>query len=81
MIDEKSGRTMAIEQSELFKSNGHTSESNEYTPFRVNNSFRSYKHQMKTIATVKLALNRSNDKRHVLEDQIHTLAHGHYQIV
>ncbi|XP_022179328.1 uncharacterized protein LOC111039957 [Myzus persicae] len=80
MIDEQSARSMAINQSVLFKSIGHTSSSNEYTPFRVNNSFRSYKHQMKTISTVKLALNRSDDKRHVLDDQIHTLAHGHYRI-
>lgn len=80
MIDDKSARSMAINQSELFKSIGHTSSTNEYTPFRVNNSFRSYNHQMKTISTVKLALNRSDDKRHVLDDQIHTLAHGHYRI-
>ena len=53
---------------------------NEYTPFRVNKSFRSFKHEMKTIASVKLALNRSDDKRVVLDDQIHTLAYGHYAI-
>lgn len=79
MVDDEKGRDIAIKQFKLFKSTGHTS-SNQYTPFRVNISFRSFKHQMKSISTVKLALNRADDKRHVLEDQIHTLAHGHYSL-
>ncbi|XP_050066055.1 uncharacterized protein LOC126555136 [Aphis gossypii] len=52
-----------------------------YTPYRENVSIRSFKHQMKTIKTMKLTLNRSDDKRHVLPDRVHTLAHGHYKIV
>ncbi|XP_025190195.1 uncharacterized protein LOC112590836 [Melanaphis sacchari] len=46
-----------------------------------NVSIRSFKHRVKTIKTMKLALNRSDDKRHVLSDNVHTLAHGHYKII
>ncbi|KAF0751119.1 Uncharacterized protein FWK35_00013908, partial [Aphis craccivora] len=35
---------------------------------------------MKTISRIKLALNRADDKRVVLENQINTLAHGHFRI-
>lgn len=49
-------------------------------PYRDMRSFRSYHHEIKTILTRKLALNRKDDKRIVLEDQIHTLAYGHYSI-
>ncbi|XP_050547959.1 uncharacterized protein LOC126909567 [Daktulosphaira vitifoliae] len=52
----------------------------DYTPYREMRSFRSYKHQIKSIDSTKLALNRYDDKRVVLKDQIHTLAHGHYKI-
>lgn len=45
-----------------------------------NVSIRSYKHKLSTITSRKLTYNRYDDKRHVLEDQIHTLAHGHYKI-
>jgi hypothetical protein len=71
-------RNLAVEQSKQFELTGLTSTANEYTPFRVNKSLRSFKHEIKTISSVKLALNRSDDKRIVCEDQIHTLAHGHY---
>ncbi|XP_022174132.1 uncharacterized protein LOC111036429 [Myzus persicae] len=80
MVDSDTSRSVALNQFELFKSIGHTSSTKQYTPFRVNVSLRSFKHQMKSISTVKLALNRSDDKRLVLENQIHTLAHGHYRI-
>ncbi|XP_050066570.1 uncharacterized protein LOC126555726 [Aphis gossypii] len=69
------GQELAVEQ---FKQPGCPT--NEYTPFTVNISFRSYKHEMKTISTIKLALNRTDDKRVVLENQINTLAHGHFRI-
>lgn len=54
---------------------------NPYTPYRENVSIRSYEHQLKTVKTIKLALNRSDDKRYVLQDHVHTLAHGHYKIM
>lgn len=54
---------------------------NPYTPYRENVSIRSYEHQLKTVKTIKLTLNRSDDKRYVLQDHVHTLAHGHYKIV
>lgn len=52
----------------------------DYTPYREMKTFKSYKHIVYTTAGRKLALNRYDDKRVVLEDQIHTLAHGHYRI-
>ncbi|XP_050545396.1 uncharacterized protein LOC126907827 [Daktulosphaira vitifoliae] len=51
-----------------------------YTPEREITSFRSYQHRMKTIQTRKLALNRYDDKRVVLSNQIDTLPHGHYML-
>lgn len=69
------GRELAVEQ---FKETGCPT--NEYTQFRVNISLRSYKYEMKTISTIKLALNRTDDKRVVLENQINTLAHGYFRI-
>lgn len=73
-------RNLAIDQSKQFELTGVTSTTNRYTPFRVNKSIRSFKHELKTISTVKLALNRNDDKRIVCDDQIHTIAHGHYSI-
>lgn len=64
----------------LFKDiDGHIT-SEEYSAYREMKSFRSYKHNVFTISSIKLALNRYDDKRYVLPDQIHTLAHGHYRI-
>jgi len=51
-----------------------------YTPYRVNMSIRSFKHQVKTIKSLKMTLNRSDDKRVIGEDRIHTLAYGHYKL-
>jgi hypothetical protein len=51
-----------------------------FTPFRENISIRSFKHQVMTIKSNKLTYNRHDDKRYVLEDRIHTKAHGHYYI-
>ncbi|CAH1731679.1 unnamed protein product [Aphis gossypii] len=47
---------------------------------RENVSIRSFKHKLMTIKTNKLTLNNFDDKRVVLEDKIHTLAHGHYSL-
>lgn len=51
-----------------------------YTPYRLNVSIRSFRHQVKTVNMMKKTLNRSDDKRHILNDCVHTLAHGHYRI-
>ncbi|KAL4126927.1 hypothetical protein QTP88_011125 [Uroleucon formosanum] len=48
--------------------------------YRDNISIRSYKHQLLTIKTKKLTYNNYDDKRVVLDDKIHTLAHGHYSL-
>ncbi|CAI6375722.1 unnamed protein product [Macrosiphum euphorbiae] len=48
--------------------------------YKDNVSIRSFKHQLMTIKTKKLAYNSYDDKRLVLQDKVHTLAHGHYSI-
>ncbi|XP_029348158.1 uncharacterized protein LOC115034828 [Acyrthosiphon pisum] len=48
--------------------------------YQENVSIRSFKHQIMTIKTKKLTYNNYDDKRVVLLDKIHTLAHGHYSI-
>lgn len=47
---------------------------------KENVSIRSFNHQLVTIKTMKLTYNSYDDKRVVLDDKIHTLAHGHYSI-
>ena len=47
---------------------------------RKMNVIRSYKHEVYTETVNKIALSPSDDKRHILEDQTHTLALGHYKI-
>jgi hypothetical protein len=37
-------RNLAVERSKQFELTGSTSTTNEYTPFRVNKSLRSFKH-------------------------------------
>ncbi|XP_025407209.1 uncharacterized protein LOC112681162 [Sipha flava] len=51
-----------------------------YTSYRLNACIRSFKHRVKTVVTMKKTLNRSDDKRYILNDRVHTLAHGHYKI-
>lgn len=52
-----------------------------FQPYTDNISIRSFNHQLKTIRSRKLTYNRTDDKRFVLKDEIHTLAHGHYKIM
>lgn len=49
--------------------------------FTQNVSIRSFKHQLKTIKSNKLTYNNYDDKRIILEDKVHTYAHGHYKSV
>lgn len=42
-------------------------------------AFRSLNHQIYTIVLNKTSLSPYDDKRHILDDGIHTLAHGHYR--
>ena len=44
------------------------------------NVIRSHKHDVHTDEVNKVALCPSDDKRHILEDAVHTLALGHYTI-
>ena len=45
------------------------------------NVIRSYKHGIYTEEINKVALSSSDDKRHILDDGVHTLALGHYKIL
>lgn len=48
--------------------------------YKHNISIRSFNHQLMTLNTKKLSYNNYDDKRVILDDKIHTLAHGHYRI-
>jgi hypothetical protein len=43
-------------------------------------SIRSVDHQVATIEQTKVSLCAIDTKRYVLEDNVHTLAHGHWRI-
>ena len=45
------------------------------------NVIRSHKHEIYTEEVNKIALSPSDDKRHILDDGVHTLALGHYKIL
>ena len=47
---------------------------------RKMNIIRSHRHEVYTEEVNKVALNPIDDKRHILEDGIHTLALEHYRI-
>ena len=47
---------------------------------RKMNVIRSHMHEVYTEEVNKIALCPSDDKRHILEDGVHTLALGHYRI-
>ena len=47
---------------------------------RKMNIIRSHRHEVYTEEVNKVALDRTDDKRHILEDGIHTLALEHYRI-
>jgi len=64
----------------LFQDLGINEQNRNYSAYRDMSSFRSFHHEIKTVSMTKLALNREDNKRIVLEDQIHTIAYGHYKI-
>ena len=47
---------------------------------RKMNIIRSYEHEIYTEEINKVALSAEDDKRHIMEDGVHTLAWGHYKI-
>lgn len=48
--------------------------------YRSMNIIRSRLHQILTLESCKKSLSSNDDKRYILPDGIHTLAHGHYRI-
>ena len=51
---------------------------NEEPQRRKMNIIWSYKHKKYTKTVLKVALSHEDDKRIILDEKIHTLAHGHY---
>ena len=47
---------------------------------RKMNVIRSHKHEVYTEEVNKIALSSDDDKRHILEDGVHTLVLGNYRI-
>ena len=54
---------------------------NRKPQLRKMNVIKSHKHNVFTEEVNKVALSADDDKRHILEDGIHTLALGHYRIL
>ena len=52
----------------------------EEKQYRKMNIIRSRKHEVYSEEINKVALSADDDKRHVLEDKIHTMALGHYSL-
>lgn len=52
----------------------------ELDKYTENVSIRSFRYKLMTIQTKKLSYNNFDDKRVILKDKIHTLAHGHYAL-
>lgn len=48
---------------------------------RSQNTFRCKNHTVFTVKQTKIALSPFDNKRYILEDNIHTLPWGHYKIV
>ena len=46
---------------------------------RTMNIIRSHQHEVYSERINKVALSAEDDKRIILKDRIHTLAHGHYE--
>jgi len=44
------------------------------------NVIRSHLHEMYSEEVKKVVLSSEDDKKHVQEDRIHTLAYGHYRL-
>lgn len=64
----------------IFEGLNHTILPDTYSLYRTMISFRSYKHEIKTMSSIKLALNRHDDKRFILKNRIDTLPWSHYRI-
>ena len=49
--------------------------------YRLMSIIRSHKHELYTEEVNKVALSADDDKRHVLQDGIHTVLHGHCRYI
>ena len=81
---EESKKCKGVKQSVVKKSIAHEDYKNclftGKEQLRKMNVIRSYSHVVYTEEVNKVSLCPSDDKRHILEDQVHTLAMGHYTI-
>ena len=75
---EESKKCKGVKKSVVKKSITH--EDYKKCQLRKMNIIRSHKHDVYTEEVNKIALCASDDKRHILEDGVHTLALGHYTI-
>ena len=48
---------------------------------RKMNVIRTHKHELYTEEVNKVALSANDDKRVILQDGLHTLAHGHFRVI
>ena len=75
---EESKKCKGVKKTVVKKSTAHEDYKKEQ--LRKMNVIRSHMHEVYTEEVNKIALCPSDDKRHILEDGVHTLALGHYRI-
>jgi hypothetical protein len=74
------GVSRTVVQSNIQHENYRTCLFNKESQMERMVTFRSYHHQVHTIVLNKTTLSPFDDKRHILDDGIHSLAHGHCKI-
>lgn len=78
-IKKLKGIKKAVIQDELTVEDYITCLQSNVTTYSRNRSFRSYNHVIHSICMNKVTLDTKDDKRHIMEDGVSTLPHGHYK--